>query len=403
MVEAPGYAYVAIDASGRRVRGELAATDEARAYDQLRREGLSPVQLTARTRTTAKRPKTSPLGAREAGEFLSSLAELLQAGADIRTALSILGARFERASVKAFCQELSADIAGGEPLEQAFAKGFSQSHAFVAPMVAAGEAAGDLPGGLQRAADIIGSRLKLRDQIVTVMAYPCFVLVSAIAAVAVILLFIVPSIAPLAEEAGGEPPASLVVLMQASDFVRTQFGLAAAVLLAVFLLLVFVVRLGVLSRPVERLILDGPAKRTIGGLVFGAFSLSLGTMLTAGAPISEALRLAIRATPYRGARRRLEPVIGAVREGRQLADALADVKGFPPVIIRLTTVGEASNTVGELLTRAGSLEEGRALRRIEMVGKIAGPALIILLGALLGVLMGGLLSGVSQMGQSVLV
>lgn len=396
------FVYVAIDVAGKHVRGRLQAPDEAAAFDQLRRAQLSPIRLRVERRRVRTAGGESRLRPADAAEFLASLADLLDAGADIRTALSILASRFERRGTKAFCERLSADIAGGEPLDLAFAKGFSGAQGFVGPMVAAGEAAGDLAGGLRRSAEIIGSRTKLRDQVLTVMAYPAFVFVSAVAAVFVILLFIVPSIAPLAEETGGEPPRSLVILMQASDFLTSQtYGLLAGVVLAL-LTIIALVRSGLLSRPFERLLLDGPAKRTVGGLVFGAFSLSLGTMLSAGAPISDALRLAIRATPYRGGRRRLEPVIGVVREGRPLADALSEIKSFPPTIIRLTTVGEASNTVGQLLMRAGAMEEARAIKRIELVGRIAGPALIIVLGAILGVLMGGLLSGVSQMGQAAL-
>ncbi len=56
-----------------------------------------------------------------------------------------------------------------------------------------------------------------------------------------------------------------------------------------------------------------------------------------------------------------------------------------------------------MLARGGKLEEEAATRRIESVGRIAGPALIVVLGLVLGVLMGGLLSGVSQMGQSALL
>lgn len=395
------FLYRAVDVSGRRVRGSVTAFDDATAFEQLRRDGLSPLSLKP---TASSAPKGPPSGLRprECADFLSNLADLLQAGADIRTALGILEARFERPSIKALSGRLSDDIAGGESLERAFFKAFGERQAFVAPMVAAGEAAGDLPGGLQRAAEVIYSRLKLRDQLVSVMAYPGFVLVSAIGALLVILLFIVPSIAPLATEMGAEPPLALLIMMAASDGLRA-YGLLMAALGGVGVALVWLAAAaGMLDLAIERLLLDGPLRRTVAGLVFGAFSLSLGTMLAAGAPIGEALRLAIRSSSSKGARRRLEPVAHAVRQGEYLSNALGSVSGFPSAIVRLVAVGEASNAVGQLLMRGGKLEEDAALRRIETLGRVAGPALIVLLGAVLGVLMGGLLSGVSQMGQSVL-
>lgn len=395
------FSYVAIDRDGRRVRGRIAAGDDASAYDQLRRDGYSPLALKAHARRAAA-PKATRIGAREAAELLSGLSELLRAGADVRTALSILGARFERPAIRRLSQDLSDDIAGGESLERAFAKAFQSSHPFVAAMVGAGEAAGDLPSGLERAADVIASRLKLRDQLVTVLAYPLFVLVSAIAGLLVILLYIVPSIAPLAAELGSQPPPSLGFMIAASDFLRANpsgllLGMAAGLLGTLI-----AARLGVIAALVDRLLLDGPARRTTAGLVFGGFSQALGAMVSGGAPVGEALRLAIRTAPMRAARARLEPVLQAVRQGESLSSALGGVKAFPSAIVRLTAVGEASNRLGPMLLRSGRIEEEAALRRIETVGRIAGPALIVLLGAMLGVLMAGLLSGVSQMGQSVL-
>lgn len=395
------FSYVAIDASGRRVRGRLEAGDDAAAYDQLRRDGYAPLSLRARpVRRSA--PAAPRLSARETAEFLSSLGELLRAGADIRTALGILGARSERPALRQIGDGLAADVGGGEPLDRAFARAFQASQAFVAPMVAAGEAAGDLPGGLLRAAEVIGSRLKLRDQLVSVLAYPGFVLLSALGALLVILLYIVPSIAPLATELGSAPPLALSIMIVASDVLRANLVALGATLAIGAVGLAAAGRAGLLSAPIDRLFLDGPMRRTASGLVYGGFAQSLGAMVAAGAPIAEALRLANRTAALRTAGRRLEPVLQSVRQGEFLSAALSDVKGFPGSIVRMTAVGEASNALGAMLQRSGRMEEEAALRRIEAVGRIAGPALIVLLGAVLGLLMAGLLSGVSQMGQSAL-
>jgi type II secretory pathway component PulF len=395
------YSYVAVDRAGRRVRGSVAARDEATAFAHLKADGFAPLLL-RRRRAPATATQRRGLSARETAEFLSGLAELLAAGADIRTALAILGARFERPGARAVGEQLAADIGGGAALDQAFGRAFSRSQGFVAPMIAAAEAAGDLAGGLQRAAEVIQSRLKLRDQLITVLAYPTFVLISALASLFVVLLFIVPSIAPIAQELGGAPPLPLKVMIAASDFLHAHMALLGFASAAGLLSLVFAGRAGLLSRPMEGVLLDGPFRRTAGGLVFGAFAVSLGTMVTAGAPLSEALRLALRTVALAGVRRRLEPVIQAVRQGESLSDALSSVNGFPPPIIRLTAVGEASNAVGPMLVRSGRMAEESGLRRIEAVGRIAGPALIILLGALVGLLMGGLLSSVSLVGQQAL-
>lgn len=401
MAKIDHYRYAAIDPTGRRVRGELAAASEGEAFETLRGRGLSPLSLRAVAATQPKETRHRTPPDRQTADFLTSLADLLRAGADIRTALNILGARAEQ-SLRALSRRLHVEISSGDPLERVFARNFQGRHAFVASMVAAGEGSGDLAGGLTRAAEVFYSRLKLREQLISVLAYPAFVLTSAVGALFVILLFIVPTIAPLAQDAGATPPPSLAVLITASDFLRGNltglgFGLAAALVG-----LVTAGRLGLLAPLVEALVLDGPAKRTVGGVVFGGFAVSLGTMLAAGAPATDALRLASRAVMMKSAQRRLSPLIQLVRQGQTLSASLETVKGFPPAIIRLAAVGEETNRLGEMLSRGGKLEEEAATRRIESIGRIAGPALIVVLGLVLGVLMGGLLSGVSQMGQSAL-
>jgi type II secretory pathway component PulF len=403
MADALTFQYRAVASDGRRVKGALAADSEAAAFEELRDRGLHPVSL--RRKAAASAPQQAGLKAlspRESAEFLSSLADLLRAGADIRTALSILGARSERSAVKQLSHALNNDVSSGEALDRAFARCFRGRQAFVGSMVAAGEGAGDLPGGLQRAADVFESRLKLQDQLVSVLAYPAFVLSSAVASVFVILLFIVPSIAPLAQDAGTTPPASLGALIAASDFTRANLLPMGIVSLVGAVALIVSGRLGMLSGVTEAVFMDGLARKTVCGLVFGGFSISLGTMLAAGAPVTDALRLANRSVMTKAAQRRLAPLVQLVRQGQSVSTALEAVRGFPPSIIRLAAVGEATNTLGQMLSRGGKLEEESAMRRIETLGRIAGPALIVLLGVLLGVLMGGLLSGLSQMGQSAL-
>jgi type II secretory pathway component PulF len=95
-------------------------------------------------------------------------------------------------------------------------------------------------------------------------------------------------------------------------------------------------------------------------------------------------------------------VAKAVREGAALSASLDRVKGFPAAITRLVAVGETSGALGPMLIRSGTLEEATAVRRIEAIGRMAGPILIIVLGGMVGTLMAGLLSGISDLGETAL-
>ena len=218
----------------------------------------------------------------------------------------------------------------------------------------------------------------------------------------VILLLVVPSLAPLAEAPGAKPGLAMSILLGVSGALRNNLNIIAAGGLAIGLILYLTARAGALGPAVDRYLLDGPGRRTTRGLVFGSFAIALGNVLAAGAPMSDALRLGIRSVRSSAARKRLEPVAQAVRQGESLSSALGRVTGFPATVVRLAAIGEASGALGAMLARAGQMEEKAALRRIEGLGRLLGPALIVFLGAVIGLLMGGLLSGVSGLGETAL-
>jgi type II secretory pathway component PulF len=390
--------YVAIDPSGRRIKGSISARTNDNAFDRLKRDGLAPIRIRSTPHRTTSAGRQRGLSDREASEFLSDLSALLGAGIDMRTALGILSARGDRQTVRALARTLAMQIGGGAALDESFAGQLGKNGPFVAALISSG----DLVGGLQRASDMLQSRVRLQDQLITVLSYPAFVLLSTLAALAVIILFVVPSLAPLVADVGGHAPLVLGVLIAISNFLRGHaLALAVMGLMAVTALLA-AAQQGVLGQLADKALLDGPSSRTVSGLVFGAFAVALGNMLIAGAPMSEALRLATRSVRSRAARARLEPVAQAVRQGQTLSAALDRVKPFPETIIRLVAVGEVSGSLGLMLARAGKLEEDASIKRIESAGRWLGPALIVGLGAIIGLMMGGLLTGVSQLGQSAL-
>lgn len=395
------FRYLAVGADGRRVRGTIAAAGEGAAFQKLRAQGLSPLRLTA---GAAAGPQAGApmLSERDCVEFVANLGQLLSAGADMRTALGVLGARASRRKLGAACRRLGGEIAGGAPLDRSFARISSQHGAFIGAMVAAGEASGDLAGGLSRAAEIIEARARLRGKLVSTLTYPAFVFASTVAAVLALLLFVIPSLAPLVRDSGGPPPTSLRLMLAASDALQGHMVLMQILLIMAGGLTALGWRSGQLARLTDRLLLAGPLQRTASAVVYGAFAVILGGMLSAGTPMSQALRLAVGSVRSPLGRRRLEPIVQQVRQGQPLSRALEQVRGFPEAIWSLAAVGEASGALGPMLARSGRLEEEAALARIATVGEVAGPALIVVLGGLVGLLMAGLLSGVSQLGQSAL-
>lgn len=398
MPEPGRFAYAALDAAGKRLTGEVAARDAESAFDALKARGLSPVDVRP-AKTGRLRP--GQIGDRELAAFVADLAALLHAGGDLRTALAIAAPK-SRPALQALSRQMSAGVSGGEALEKVFAAALPPRHAFVGALVAAGAASGDLAGGLERAAELMEGRLEARDRLLGILAYPTFVLVSAVIAFVVILLVVIPSLAPLAEQGGGDPGATMVLLLATSGFLREN---AAAIGVSALVLAIATAVGGVLGfwGPIlDRLWMNGPLRGTAAALTYGAFAVSLGGLLSAGAPMTEALRLSLRTTRSPTARKALDGVLKAVRQGERLSIAFGRIPAMPASIARLTLIGEQSAALGPMLVRAGRFEERGALRQIEAGARVLGPVLIVGLGALIGMMMVGLLSGISDLGGAAL-
>jgi len=206
----------------------------------------------------------------------------------------------------------------------------------------------------------------------------------------------------MAEDSGTTPPFALHALIMTSHALRGGWREAAAAFAVLLLGLLAASRLGLVERFLDWLLLDGPLRRWSRGIVYGRYASALGSMLAGGASMVDALRLASQCVRSRLAVARLEKVSILVRQGEPISVALETAAGFPPSIIRLAAVGEASNSLGDLLRRAGELEEQSALAKVEASARLAGPIVIIALGLMLGALMAGLLSGITGLGQAAL-
>lgn len=389
------FAFRAVQPDGKTRRGRITAADETDAYTRLRADRLSPVSL-KEAFPAPPGNRQGPGGRRlreaEIEAFLSGLAVLLRSGADIRTALNVLGEG--HAGIRAVAQK----VVSGASLEAAAAPLFGAADTHLAALIGAGEGRGDLPAGLDAAAHLIATRSKIRDQLIEALSYPAFVLVTAIAAMLVILLVVIPAIAPLLTDTQHELPLYFRVVTWLSTGLQTGWPYLAAGIAAGVLAFVAGYRYGGLRRHLEGWMLDGPLGAVARPIVFGTYARTLGEMLTRGASLTEGLRLCQRTVANSVARERLDAVAAAVRQGRQLSESLRLVRGFPMPLIKLCEIGEASGALGVMLARAGEREETAALARIGRTSKLLGPLLIMVLGGMVGLIMGGVLTALTDIG-----
>jgi len=398
------FRYVALDGAGRRIRGVMDADNEAAAHASLGRRGLAALEIAGvRPSQRAREPRSighRRLNGRQVADFLFALGSLAEAGIGVRAALNVISRGYDaRNPLGRAARTLEQQLAAGRPLEAAFALALGPGSEAVAGLAAAGEAYGDLGAALRRGAVALEEENRAREEITAALAYPGLILAMTLASLSVILLLVVPALEPIAQQSTAALPLGLAFVFGLSAFLRTHGALLLVGIALLATAAVVGARWGLVRKPIEGWLLDGPLAPIARGLVFGRCATLLGLLLAAQVAATDALQLTERTVRLHLARERLAACRARVREGGAVSTGLADCRGMPVSIVRLARVGEEVGQLGEMLERAGRLESRQALARLTRLSQWLGPALIVALGAIIGLIMAGLLTGITTLGD----
>ena len=377
------WAYHAVDASGRRVRGAEEAADARQLAETLERRGLMLVRA-----GTAPADQASAGPGRGAApqiiEVTRALAALLPAGLPLARALAA-SAHLVGGRTAGVLADVQGAVERGDALADALGRHPAAFSPFYIGVVRAGERAGDLDGAFARLATQLEREAQLRSRLVSAAIYPAILLGVGGIAVVVLLLFVIPRFAELLEGAGAQLPASTAALLwiaQAAGrgwpFLVAALGLGATVAAGAWQ--------SAAGRGVRaRLLLASPGLGALRRGQLGARSARLlSVLLKGGAPLLAALDDAAATIGDPVARAELERVRARVREGASLQAALAESTVYPPVLRQLVGVGEESGRLEQFLAKAADLFEERSERAVQRLVALLEPALIVAFGLVVG-------------------
>jgi type IV pilus assembly protein PilC len=163
--------------------------------------------------------------------FYEHLANLLDGGVTFLESLSSFCEKTENPRFYRDAMELLMLVESGDSVSTAMKKLPRTFDRGEVSIVEAGEQSGTLQRSFTSLADELRDREVLLSKLKGAMTYPAIILAFLVAAITVIMVFVVPKLLPLFENAGTELPAVTVSLIATSDFIANHF----------FLLLFFVV------------------------------------------------------------------------------------------------------------------------------------------------------------------
>ncbi|MCX6876341.1 MAG: type II secretion system F family protein [Verrucomicrobia bacterium] len=423
------FQYSALDAKGEQTTGVVSATNEAEAKQKLHVQGLYLTQIdeVGKGKASARAKAPSKAKGKMAGStsgksgkrikpkilmiFTRQLATLIDAGLPLLRSLTVLGKQEPNPVLRATLSALADSVQSGATFSESLAQHPKIYNKLYVNMVKAGELGGVLEVVLNRLAEYQEKAQKLKNKIVSAMVYPVIVMFIAIAILVFLMIFIVPKFEAMFNEMGGDLPAiSKVVFGFSRFFIDNPYGVPNIVfVLILFGVLVFLFNLWGRTKP-GRMAIDAlKLKLPVFGDIqrksaVSRFSRTLGTLVTSGVPILQALNITRDTAGNVVISGAIEKVHEAVKEGESIVSPLQASGVFPNMVISMVDVGEETGQLPEMLLKVADVYDDEVDNAVTALTSILEPIMIVVLALVVGsvvfALFLPLIKVITTMGQS---
>ncbi|KDM92159.1 type II secretion system inner membrane protein GspF [Photobacterium galatheae] len=382
------FEYKALDAKGRQKKGVMEADTARQIRQQLREQGLIPVEV-SQSHEREKRKAGGRLVLRrgistnELSLLTRQLATLVQAGMPLEECLRAVAEQSEKVRLKNMMLAVRSRVVEGYTLSDSMAEFPHIFDQLFRAMVAAGEKSGHLDTVLNRLADYTENRQKMRSKLQQAMIYPTMLTLVAVSVIAFLLATVVPKIVDQFVHMGQELPQITQVLLAASHFVQHWGVLVVLAIMA----LIMGVRMA-LRRPDLRLKWDQRMMRVpvIGkvgrGLNTSRFARTLSICTSSAIPLLEGMKVAAQVMTNTWVNQQILEAADKVREGASLRVSLEQTKLFPPMMLHMIASGERSGELEQMLTRAADNQDRDFESLVNMALGVFEPLLIVVMAGI---------------------
>ncbi len=390
------FEYEAVGPGGQKKRSTIEAGNQQEAIKQLRSRGLKPTKIReskggpkAAQGKKKRKLNLNPFGGRvsqvELVQFTQQLATLQDAGLPIVRSLKILADQMTPGTFQDQLNKVTEDVEGGATFSEAlekFPKTFN--HLFVA-MVKAGEIGGVLDTILQRLSDFQEKSMKLRKKVQGAMVYPIAVICVAGMILGFIMTSVIPQFQKMFADMGTALPAPTQMLLGFAEAVQNYWWLAPGVVFVGYMALK-----GLANTNAGELMID---KSKLHAPIFGQivrkstisrFCRTLGTLISSGVPILEALEIVKAAVGNRVISDAIEEVCGSIREGETIAEPLGASGVFDPLLVNMIDIGEETGELDKMLNKISDNYDLDVDVLVESLSSLLEPLLIVGMGGAVG-------------------
>ncbi len=404
----PKFTYTALNKANKSINGSIEAVDRDAALARIKKQGLKPVGLHEEIPGVSAFSIPFLKGnvkSKDLVIFTRQLSTMVGAGVPLMRALTTLQTQSESKALQTILQAVLKDVQGGMSLGDAFAKHPEAFTDVYINMVRAGEAAGILDDILKRLATQQEKNASMRKKIKSAMTYPVVLLIITIGAFFGLMLFVIPQIGKIIKDLSGpdtELPALTQAMLGISSFMQNQWYIMLAGIIGI----IFFTR-RYLKTPVGKALFHELIVRLpgIGILVkkiaVARFARTFAALMGAGVNVLEALKVTGRAIGNVSYERELDKAALAVKNGKQLSEALTGSRYFPAIVPQMLAVGEETGQTDTVLVKVADFYEEEVDALIEGISSIIEPVMIAVMGAMVGLIAASVMGPISGLANNI--
>ena len=389
------------DRKGNKTSGETTGASPALVKAQLRKQGINPGKIKKKSKPLfSGRKKITPF---DIATFTRQMATMMKAGVPLIQSFDIVADGLENKGLQELIINLRNDIASGNSFANALRQHPKYFDDLYCNLVDSGEAAGALESMLDRVATYLEKTENLKRKVRKAMTYPISIIVVAVIVTAILLVKVVPQFESLFQGFGADLPAFTQMVIGMSEWLQAWWwAVLIGIVGAIFGFRTAKKRSRRFSDTVDKYVLKLPVVGIIlDHSAVAKFARVLSTTFASGVPLVDALDSVSGATGNAVYRDAILQIKDEVSSGTQLQTAMRQTGVFPVLAIQLTSIGEESGNLDEMLGKVADHYEAVVDDLVDNLTSLMEPVIMSVLGILVGGLIIAMYLPIFQMGSAI--
>lgn len=377
----PTYSWQGKNRAGRVIKGKIEAKNIDEVYKQLAQQLITPIKV----EESKEKTKKVKVPTKDIVVFTRQFSTMIDAGLPLVQSLDILASQQPIKAFKEVLLTVKNDVEQGTTLADALKKHPKVFDELYVGLVAAGEMGGMLDTILNRLATYMEKSEKLKKRVKGALTYPIAVIGIAVIVVAVILIWVIPVFQKMFADFGGELPAPTQFVINLSHGLK-KYGIF------------IVIALFIISSAIKKYYSTPKGRRNIDAFLLKApvfsdiirkssvarFTRTLGTMIQSGVQILDAMDIVAKTAGNKIIEEAILTAKASISQGKTIAEPIGESGVFPPMVVQMISVGEATGAMDTMLNKIADFYEEEVDAAVDALTALLEPMLMVGLGSILG-------------------